>query len=265
MNNKGQAVHGGGIKHHELELSGWPLVVGIGSLLVPFAFMAHFSWHQTFPGIFLAGVALLVLLIGLFGWTSQIYSKELDVGLSKVAIIIFICSEAALFGGLFGGYIYNMLPMEIWPPITTPEGVPPLGLPLFLTVILLSSSATIYKAEQDLEDDEMGSFIGWLLFTLILGILFLLGQAREWYHLIEKGFTVSTDEYGTFFYLITGFHGSHVLVGVVLQLFILLLGFSGKIDKDKSTILKATGYYWHFVDIVWLLVLSLIYIVPYRG
>ncbi len=265
MDNKGHVMHGGGVEHHELELSGWPLVVGIGSLLVPFAFMAHFSWHQTFAAIFLAGLAFLVLLIGLFGWTSQIYSKELDVGLSKVAIIIFICSEVALFGGLFGGYIYNMVPMETWPPITTPEGVPPLGLALILTVLLLSSSVTIHRAEKWLEKDEIGSFTAWLFFTLILGTLFLLGQAREWYHLIKEGFTISTDEYGTFFYLITGFHGSHVLVGVVLQLFILLLVFSGKIEREKSTIVKATGYYWHFVDVVWLLVLSLIYIIPYRG
>ncbi len=250
------------VEHH-VELSVWPLITALSALLIPFAFMSHFSWGRTFPALFLAGVAVVGLLIGLFGWVSEIYAKQLDVGLSKIAIIVFIVSEASLFGGLFGGYIYNMLPADLWPPANTPHGIPPLGFALILSVCLLSSSATIHMAETRLEKGEKGGFTGWLLFTMILGTLFLLGQAREWSHLITEGFTISSNAYGTFFYSITGFHGSHVLVGLILQLFVLFK--AGKITKEKHTIMKATGYYWHFVDVIWLLVLSMIYVIPYKG
>ncbi len=250
-------------EHHEVELSVWPLVIGLASLLIPFAFMAAFQWSSPVIGLLLTGVSVVLLLIGCFGWASEVYSKNQDVGLSKIAILIFIISEILLFGGLFGGYFYNMLPAEVWPPANTPDHVPPLGLALFLSIFLLSSSGTIHVAEMKLEKGDMGGFKGWLCLTIILGLLFIIGQAKEWAGLIGEGFTVSTNAFGTFFFTITGFHGSHVIVGLILQIFVLLLG--SRITKKSHTIVKATGYYWHFVDGIWLLVLSLMYILPYYG
>jgi cytochrome c oxidase subunit 3 len=249
--------------HHEVELSAWPLVVGLSSFLVPIAFMTAFQWKLPVLGIVLGGAAVLGILIGLFGWVSQAQAVKTEVGLSKVAILLFITSEFILFGGLFGGYFYTWFPSEVWPPANTPQDVPPLGTALILSVFLLSSSLTIHKAETKLHEGNKGGFIGWLFFTTVLGAIFLLGQANEWAHLIGNGFTALSNPYGTFFYTITGFHGSHVLVGLVIQIFILLLALGDKVSKKRDTIMKACGYYWHFVDGIWLLVLSLIYILPF--
>jgi len=250
------------VEHHEPELSAWPFVVGMSGLVVMLGFMTAFQWKLPMAGMLLGGAGVVGILIGLFGWVSEVYARRFEEGLSKIAILIFILSEAALFGGLFGGYLYNMFPAPVWPPANTPAGVPPVGVALILSVLLLSSSATIQMAETRLEKGEMGGFKGWLIFTMLLGALFLAGQASEWSKLIGEGFTVSTNAYGTFFYTITGFHGSHVLVGIILQFFILLLALRDKIGKERQTIVRACGYYWHFVDGIWLLVLSLVYILP---
>jgi cytochrome c oxidase subunit 3 len=251
-----------GIEHHEPELSPWPFVVGMSALVVMLGFMTAFQWKLPMAGMLLGGAGVVGILIGLFGWVSEVYARRFEEGLSKIAILIFILSEAALFGGLFGGYLYNMFPAPQWPPANTPAGVPPVGVALILSVLLLSSSATIQMAETRLEKGDMAGFKRWLIFTMLLGALFLAGQAREWSKLIGEGFTVSTNAYGTFFYTITGFHGSHVLVGIILQLIILLLALRDKIGKERQTIVRACGYYWHFVDGIWLVVLSLVYILP---
>ncbi|MBF0558598.1 MAG: heme-copper oxidase subunit III [Nitrospirae bacterium] len=252
-------------EHHDVGLSVWPFTVGMAVLLVMLGFMSAFQWKLPMVGMFVGGAGVVGILIGLFGWISQVYAHKFEAGLSKVAIIIFILSEAALFGGLFSGYLYNMFPAPVWPPANTPAGVPPLGLALILSVVLLSSSATMQVAENRLEKGDIGGFKLWLSVTMVLGLLFLAGQASEWTKLIGEGFTVSTNAYGTFFYTVTGFHGSHVLVGFVLMLFILLLALGNKINKQRQTVVKACGYYWHFVDGIWLLVLSLIYVLPYRN
>lgn len=251
------------IEHHEM-MSKWPFLTGLSGLMVMFGFMAGFQWRLEMVGLLLAGAGVVGVLVSLFGWVSEVHAEKQETGLSKFAIVIFILSEVALFGGLFSGYLYNMFPASIWPPSNTPAGVPPLGFAIILTVVLLLSSVTIQIAESKLDRGDKDSFKTFLILTMFLGALFLAGQAREWTKLIGEGFTVSTNAYGTFFYVITGFHGSHVLVGVILQLFVLLLVVKGTVSEKRQTILKACGYYWHFVDGVWLLVLSLIYVLPMR-
>ncbi|MCG6552220.1 MAG: heme-copper oxidase subunit III [Candidatus Magnetominusculus sp. LBB02] len=257
-------MHGGAVHHqHEVELSVWPLITALGSFLIPIAFMTAFSWGLSSVGLILAGVAVVVLIVGLFGWLNEVHAKKEDAGLSKIAIIVFIISEVALFGGLFGGYLYAMLFTDLWPPANTPAGVPPMGLAVLMTVFLLSSSVTVHNAEEKLVHGDMGGFKGWLTITMILGALFMGFMAYEWHELMSEGFVVGLNEYGTFFYTITGFHGSHVIVGLVMQLFCMILAGGNKIGRNKQTMVKVTGLYWHFVDIVWLLVVSLIYVIPY--
>lgn len=248
---------------HEVELSVWPLIVGGSTLVLILGLMTAFQWRIPYAGILLAGVGVVGILLGLFGWVSEVYGKRLDVGLSKAAILVFIVSETALFGGLFGSYLYAMLPAEVWPPVNTPFGIPPLKAALVLSVFLLSSSATIHTAESRLEKGNMSGFTGWLLLTMILGILFITGQINEWTKLIiDKDFTINTNAYGRFFFLITGFHGAHVVVGLIIQLFVLLMALRKNLTQERHTITKVCGYYWHFVDGIWLLVLSLVYIIP---
>jgi cytochrome c oxidase subunit 3 len=260
-------------EHHEhvAVLTFWPLVIGLGALFLPFSFMSAFQWKiGTMTSLIIAGIGIVSILVGGFGWAQEIYSQKhefLNQGFGTAAISFFIISEALLFGGLFSGYFYNMIPAAQWPPMVpnpTPEGVPPLSTALFLSIFLLSSSGTIHIAEEKLENDDISGFSTWLIVTMVLGLLFLSGQAYEWTHLFSENFTISTNAYGTFFFMITGFHGSHVVVGLIMQLFVLLLAFGGRVKhgKGKDTLVKATGYYWHFVDGIWLLVLSLIYILP---
>jgi cytochrome c oxidase subunit 3 len=258
------AGHGDAGGRHEVELSAWPLVVGICSFLIPMAFITAFEWKSSMLGLVIAGVAVVFLVMGLFGWVSEIYSRNQHAGLSSTAILIFIGSEVTLFGGLFSSYLYSMLDAPSWPPVNTPAGIPPLGLALVLSVVLLSSSATIQVAETRLEHNDMAGFKTWLFVTFALGLAFICGQAVEWTGLIaNEHFTISTNTYSTFFFTITGFHGSHVVVGLLLQAFILILAVGNRITAAKSTIIRATGYYWHFVDVVWLMVLALIYIIPH--
>ncbi len=247
---------------HEPEPSVWPLVVGLSTIVLIFGLMTAFQWKAQTAGILLSGVGVVGILMGLFGWVSEVYGKKQDVGLSKVAILVFIVSEAALFGGLFGSYLYAMVPADVWPPTGTPAGVPPLGLALILSVFLLSSSATIHAAESRLEKGNLSGFKGWLFLTMVLGILFIAGQVYEWSKLIGEGFTINSNAFGRFFFLVTGFHGAHVVVGLIIQLFVLLMAMGNKLTAEKHTIAKACGYYWHFVDGIWLLVLSLIYVLP---
>lgn len=250
------------VLHFEAEQSIWPFITAMGVLVFMFGFMTAFHWKTPVAGMILCGAGVVGILVGLFGWVSEVSVAKTESGLSTLAIIFFILSEAALFGGLFSAYLYNMFPAPVWPPENTPPGVPPLSTALVLSVFLLSSSATIHLAEASLERSNDAGFRGWLVMTMLLGALFLGGQAVEWSKLLSEGFTVSTNDFGTFFYTITGFHGSHVLVGLILQFFILLLALKNRITSERSTIMKACGYYWHFVDGVWLLVLSIVYVLP---
>ncbi|QWR77962.1 cytochrome c oxidase subunit 3 [Candidatus Magnetomonas plexicatena] len=260
-------AHGGshvsGDVHHEVELSAWPFVTAVGSFLIPISFMLAFSWGMSHLGLLVAGVALVVLLIGLFGWLNEVHAKKGETSISKTAIIIFICSEVALFGGLFAGYLYTLLPAGTWPPANTPAGVPPMGLAVLMTVFLVSSSLTIHNAESHLEKGNAGGTSSWLMLTTVLGLAFVLCMAYEWHHLISEGFSLSTNEYGRFFFLITGFHGSHVIIGLIMQVFVLLMVKKGRITKERHVFAKVTSLYWHFVDIVWLLVVCMIYILPF--
>ncbi|MBF0464081.1 MAG: heme-copper oxidase subunit III [Nitrospirae bacterium] len=256
-------MHVSGGIHHEVELSAWPFVTAVGSFLLPISFMLAFSWGISHLGLLVAGIALVVVLVGLFGWLNEAHAKKGETSISKIAIIIFICSEVALFGGLFAGYLYTLLPAGVWPPANTPAGVPPLGLAVLMTVFLVTSSATIHNAESQLEKGSTGGTSAWLMVTTILGLAFVLCMAYEWHHLISEGFTVSTNAYGMFFFLITGLHGSHVIVGLIMQLFVLLMVKQGRVSKNRHVFATVTGLYWHFVDVVWLLVVSLIYVIPY--
>lgn len=248
--------------HHEVELSVSPLIVSVGGFLIPISFITAFPWGMSFAGLLIAAVAIVLMIVGLYMWTTEIYAHKKDVGLSKVAIIFFIFSEMALFGGLFFGYLYNMLPAEVWPPANTPEGVPPLGLAIVMSVFLISSSFTIHIGEEKLDHGDAGGFKTWLIITIILGVLFTALMAFEWYELMhQKHFSISTNAYSTFFFTITGFHASHVLVGLIMQVFCVIM--ARRFTKEKQTLAKTTGIYWHFVDGIWLLVVSLIYIVPY--
>jgi cytochrome c oxidase subunit 3 len=249
--------------HHVEEFSVWPIVTSGFILLTALSFLFGFAWNFGSFGRTLGIISVIGLVGSIVAWVMEVFGKSLDLISTKVAMVIFIISEIALFGGLFSSFIYAWVSLGQMPPEGTPHGIPPLGLAFVLSALLFSSSYTMQQAEHALDKKEEKKFMGWLLLTIALGTVFLGGQATEWAELIShENFMLNTNAYGTFFYTITGFHSSHVIVGLIFLLLVLLLTLTKKLNFLNRETVRILGYYWHFVDIVWIFVLSMIYIAP---
>ncbi|MBE2180516.1 MAG: heme-copper oxidase subunit III [Chthoniobacterales bacterium] len=172
---------------------------------------------------------------------------------------IFLASEAMLFAGLIAGYLVLRLSSPAWPP--SPD-LP--HLPIFLTgintVFLISSSLTYHAAEVAVKKGRGGLI--WLLITVLLGSLFLGIQAYEWTHLYHEGLWFNKGgAYGSTFFVLTGFHGLHVFLGVMMILFAFLRQLGGAYTAESHTYLVLAGMYWHFVDVVWLFLYTVLYLI----
>ena len=142
----------------------------------------------------------------------------------------------------------------------TPHDV--LEVPIFYTICLLSSSVTIHLAGKRLERGEPRTFLALWLLTLVLGGLFLYGTAREWHRLIyEHGLTISTNLFGTTYYSLVGLHAFHVTVGLVMMAVVLLLGVTGRVGMAHAGRVPVLSLYWHFVDVVWVVVFTVVYVI----
>jgi cytochrome c oxidase subunit 3 len=240
----------------EWEVSAWPLVISLGILFLSLAFVFQFVYASGMWAIVCLGAGTPLTLAGIIGWISEAIGGEHGEGLSTPAMGWFILAEAMIFVSFFANYWYQRLSAESWPPVGTPEHMPQL-IPAIMTVVLVASSFTIHAGEVKLAQGNRGGFLGWLLITIVLGAAFLGMSGYEWTHLIVgNGFIPSTNEYSTSFYSVTGFHGAHVLVGLSIFLCILLPALAGKINH---AFVKTGSLYWHFVDIIWLFVVSQIY------
>lgn len=163
---------------------------------------------------------------------------------------LFIASEAMFFAGLFAAYFSVRAAHDSWPPADSPR--PGLALALALTTMLLASSVTQHLAARDGGPRQRRL----LAATITLGALFLTGQAFEWSQLQAEGLSVDSGAYGTLFFLITGAHGLHVLAGLAM-LGGAAAGLGAPRAQDR---VEAVTHYWHFVDVVWLLVLAALYV-----
>ncbi len=168
---------------------------------------------------------------------------------------VFLLSESVIFLSFFSGYIVYKTTSTNW----LPAGVDGLDThdPAINTVVLISSSFVIYVAERFLHDKKLWGFRFFLLATMLMGSYFLFGQAVEWRGL---AFGLTSGLYGATFYLLTGFHGLHVTTGVLLQTIMFFRSFiPGNYDKSSFGI-KATSLFWHFVDVIWIILYGLIYV-----
>jgi cytochrome c oxidase subunit 3 len=169
--------------------------------------------------------------------------------------IIFLCSESVIFLAFFSGYAILKTSALNW----LPAGVDGLEwrTPLLNTVVLLSSSGTIVVAEHFKAKDKLWLFRGFWLLTMAMGAYFLYGQAVEWSGL-KFGFTSGT--FGGTFYLLTGFHGLHVATGILLMGIMLIKSFiPGNYDGGEQGV-QATSLFWHFVDVIWVVLFLLLYV-----
>ena len=172
-----------------------------------------------------------------------------------ITFIAFLLSESVIFLSFFVGYIVYKTTAINW----LPSGVEGLEVrePFINTIILVSSSFTIYLAEKALQNHKLWTFRLFWLLTMAMGSYFLYGQAVEWSGL-EFGFT--SGVFGGTFYLLTGFHGLHVLTGVILQTNMLARSFiPGNYDNSHFGV-DATSLFWHFVDVIWIVLFLLLYV-----
>ena len=174
-----------------------------------------------------------------------------------VAMASLIVAESAIFTIFVTAYLYYLGRDATGP---TPREV--LEIPIFGTICLLSSSGFIMLAERAIEHAKMGAFLLWWAVTILLGGIFLADTANEWYKLIrDHNLTIHTNLFGTCFYSLVGLHASHVIVGLIMMLVVLLLGLGRKVHRGHAERVKVLAMYWHFVDAVWVVVFTVVYII----
>jgi cytochrome c oxidase subunit 3/cytochrome o ubiquinol oxidase subunit 3 len=168
-----------------------------------------------------------------------------------------IAAEAAIFTIFVVAYIFYIGKSLSGP---TPKEV--LELPIFSTVCLLSSSLTIHLAVRALRNANVGAFGWWWFVTIALGAIFLVGTGREWRHMIyEKGLTISTNLFGTTYYSLVGLHAFHVTVGLVVLAIGLIFAVLGNVKPEHAERAEVFSMYWHFVDVVWIIVFTVVYVI----
>jgi cytochrome c oxidase subunit 3 len=179
--------------------------------------------------------------------------SELHLDARQWGMAAFLVSEAAFFSTLIVVYLTFLGRDTVGP---TPREALSLPLVIFTTICLLSSSGTIHRAEKYLKAGDPSSFRKWWAATIGLGFLFLIGTGYEWYDLITKdGLTISRNLFGSTFFTLVGFHGLHVTVGLVTMLVVLLV----RSGQDRRGV-ELVSWYWHFVDAVWVVVFTVVYI-----
>ncbi len=174
-----------------------------------------------------------------------------------VGMLLFIAAEASIFSIFVVAYLYYMGKDTIGP---TPREV--LKVPILITVLLLSSSGTITAAERALKHGRVRAFGVWWLATILLGAAFLVGTAQEWHELItEHHLTIRTNLFGTTFYSLVGLHATHVLLGLIALTVVMLLTAARKVKQEHAWRTVVLGLYWHFVDVVWVVVFTVVYVI----
>jgi len=174
-----------------------------------------------------------------------------------VAIGSLIVAESAIFTIFVTAYLYY-LGRDVNGP--TPREV--LEIPILGTICLLSSSGFIMLAERAIEHGKMAAFTLWWAVTILLGGFFLADTANEWYKLIhDHNLTIHTNLFGTCFYSLVGLHASHVIVGLIMMLVVLMFALGRKVHPRHAERVKILAMYWHFVDAVWVVVFTVVYII----
>jgi heme/copper-type cytochrome/quinol oxidase subunit 3 len=185
----------------------------------------------------------------------------------KLGMWVFLLSEVMFFSGLIGSYIVlRFASPEQWAEPNVVLNVPLTGLNTF---ILICSSVTMVKAFAAIEHGDQAGLKKWLVGTILLGTTFLSIQVFEYIALIGEGFVPMAASYaaeggplyGSTFYTMTGFHGAHVTIGVLCLIFTAIKAFRGKYSKDNYAGVEVIGLYWHFVDLVWIILFTIVYLI----
>ncbi|HEY3460083.1 MAG TPA: cytochrome c oxidase subunit 3 [Casimicrobiaceae bacterium] len=268
--------------------SHWPIFGSCALLLMGTGAAFWFNSYPAGPWIVLTGFC--VLLVMMFGWFGTViseserhlYNRKVDVSF-RWSMSFFIFSEVMFFAAFFGAlfYVRNISVPDLAGPLTgrvlwpdfaaqwptngpylqqafSPMGA--VGIPLINTIILVSSGGTLTIAHHALKAGHRGALKFWLAVTILLGFTFLGLQAYEYTHAYsELNLKLSTGVYGSTFFMLTGFHGFHVTIGAIMLSVMLVRAFKGHFDAEHHFAFEAAAWYWHFVDVVWLLLFILVY------
>ncbi|HLJ93752.1 MAG TPA: cytochrome c oxidase subunit 3 [Gemmataceae bacterium] len=190
----------------------------------------------------------------------SVFSQRAPLSPVKVGMLTFLFSEVAFFGTLIMAYVYFLHQTTQEEP--TPRQVFHLPTVLAASACLFSSSATIHLAERALHRDSVRGFLAWWGLTIVLGVLFLVGTGLEWNDLLSTwGLTMSRNLFGTTYFTLVGFHALHVTIGVLVMSIVFGLAQGRQITAANRTGVEVVAWYWHFVDGVWVVVFTLVYLV----
>ncbi|MET0257058.1 MAG: cytochrome c oxidase subunit 3 [Methylobacterium sp.] len=275
-------------KHHDYHIidpSPWPFLASLGAFVMLFGAVAWMRHHSGSPFLFLGAniatpwiffIGLALVLYTMFAWWSDTIKEGREGAHTPVVsmhlrygMIMFIASEVMFFVAWFWAFFdASLFPGEaiqaartqalggVWPPKGI-EVLDPLHLPLFNTITLLLSGTTATWAHHAMLEDDRKSLITGLALTVFLGVIFSYVQYFEYAH---APFAFAGSIYGSTFFMATGFHGFHVMVGIIFLAVCLLRAIRGHFTPHKHFGFEAAAWYWHFVDVVWLFLFFAIYV-----
>lgn len=267
----------------------YPVILSGGMFFLALGFIQLINGFPLGKWVMLGGAAMIVYV--LFGWFGRVIAESRsgayrdweDVSF-RYGMVWFIASEVMFFAAFFGALFYLRVVSvpelggmtathgtTLWPEFTgtwpssgpkgpafTPMGA--WGIPAINTALLLSSGATVTWAHWGLLRNSRRQLIAGLAATVLLGMLFISLQAYEYHHAYtELGLTMGAGAYGATFFMLTGFHGFHVTLGTIMLAVILWRSMKGDFDPDRHFAFEGVAWYWHFVDVVWLLLFVFVY------
>ena len=186
----------------------------------------------------------------------------LGVGNNKLGMWVFIASECLFFGAMIATYLVYLQRTGDGPTATQVFDIPFTSISTF---ILLMSSLGMVLALSAIQRGDMRAFRVWTLATALMGLTFLSGQIYEFTAFVAYGLGFTTSPFSASFYLLTGFHGVHVSIGVLMLLSLWAMSFTGRITPAHDEAVENVGLYWHFVDIIWILIFTIVYLIPVEG
>ena len=260
--------------YHLVDPSPWPLITSMSLLLM--AWGAVMAMHEKGALLFFIG-SLAVILASILWWRDVVkesenggfHNKVVQIGL-RYGMLLFIASEVMFFAAWFWAFF----DVALYPGVNSPELsgrmdaingifppeeitlIEPFGIPLLNTLILLASGGTVTWAHHALRNNDRKNFLIFLFLTVVLGFIFTGFQAYEYKH---AGFKIDEGIYQSTFYMATGFHGVHVIIGSIFLLVCFFRGLAGHFKPEKHLGFEFAAWYWHFVDVVWLFLFTFVY------